>query len=648
MTHQKHLPHLVHPKYRPDIDGLRAIAILAVIIFHAFPDKMASGFIGVDIFFVISGFLISTIIFSSLERDRFNLVEFYVRRIRRIFPALILVLASCLTFGWFVLFADEYQQLGEHTAAAAGFIQNIILWREIGYFDNLAETKPLLHLWTLAIEEQFYIFWPLLLAFVWKRQWSFLRITAVIAAISFATNIYLMSNHKDAAFFLPLPRFWELMAGGILAYLILHRPRLIDKYKNVQSLFGFSLLFAGLLLLNKSSNFPGWWALLPTLGAFFIISAGSGAWLNDKLLSNRLMVWIGLISYPLYLWHWPILTYLRILFPDPPELIRLAALALAAFLAWLTYIAIELKIRTFGSKAVIPLVGSMILIAVIGELIFFADGVPQRNVNKPFMQFDSKLIEKSHWSDGSCQKLLGLKLVDEEVCLTNSTKPKVLFVGDSHAMALFSAIYAGKYSADGLLISGHSCPTYPNLQYTPTYNKAWGNNCTAIANEVIKASGAISSVDTVVILNNAPRDASPIIFRDSNHSYNESEAFIVGNEFLVRTLLGLGKKVIFVIDAPHLKRNPIECISRGFTVPNQDCAPSRMEHDELLKNYRRSIDSIQKHFPKLIVFDPTAIFCDKKRCWFQDTHGNILYNDLQHISVEASGQMLGEILQNPH
>lgn len=188
ITMHKKLPHLAHPKYRPDIDGLRAVAIVSVIAFHAFPGRMPGGFIGVDIFFVISGFLISTIIFSSLERDRFSLEEFYIRRIRRIFPALILVLLACLVFGWFVLLKDAYAQLGKHTAAGAGFIQNFVLWRESGYFDTDAETKPLLHLWSLAIEEQFYIFWPLLLAFVWKRRWSFLKITSVIAIVSFAAN----------------------------------------------------------------------------------------------------------------------------------------------------------------------------------------------------------------------------------------------------------------------------------------------------------------------------------------------------------------------------------------------------------------------------------------------------------------------------
>ena len=282
-----HPTHINHLKYRPDIDGLRAIAILAVIIFHAFPKKIPGGFVGVDIFFVISGFLISTIIFSGLERGGFSLIDFYVRRVRRIFPALILVLVSCLIFGWAVLFSDEYKQLGLHVSAGSGFIQNFILWDESGYFDHAAETKPLLHLWSLAIEEQFYIFWPLLLAFVWKKQWNFLTITLAIATVSFSLNIYfIVSGQEAAAFYMPFSRFWELMVGGVLAYVILHKPQLINKHKNVQSFVGFIFLVAGFALLNKQSDFPGWWALLPTIGTFLIISAVPDSLMIRYILTN--------------------------------------------------------------------------------------------------------------------------------------------------------------------------------------------------------------------------------------------------------------------------------------------------------------------------------------------------------------------------
>lgn len=380
MAH-KH-PHLTHQKYRPDIDGLRAVAILSVLAYHAIPWRMPGGFIGVDIFFVISGFLISTIIFSSLERDRFSLVEFYVRRIRRIFPSLILVLVASLAVGWFVLFDDEYQQLGKHTAASAGFVQNFILWRESGYFDNDAVTKPLLHLWSLAIEEQFYIFWPLLLGFVWKRNWSFLSITVVIAAVSFAINIYLVQRSQTSSFYLPGSRFWELMLGGMLAYTALHRPQFIDKYKNAQSIVGFSLLFLGLIVLNHGRAFPGWWALLPTVGTLFIISAGPDAWFNKKLLANRFMVWIGLISYPLYLWHWPLLSFLMIEKGDVSPFERVVAVVVAVVLSWLTYRFVEGPFR-FGGNARIKAAGLLVLMLLLfGFGMFLADSKNLPGLNR--------------------------------------------------------------------------------------------------------------------------------------------------------------------------------------------------------------------------------------------------------------------------
>ncbi|MFA6121206.1 MAG: acyltransferase, partial [Sideroxydans sp.] len=207
-------PHLTHPKYRADIDGLRAIAILAVVGFHAFPTWVKGGFIGVDVFFVISGFLISTIIFGSLSRDAFSFAEFYARRIKRIFPALFLVLVASFVFGWFALLADEYKQLGKHIAGGAGFVSNFVLWGESGYFDNAAETKPLLHLWSLGIEEQFYFVWPLLLWFAWKRRFNLLTIALVVAVVSFALNVFTVRSDPVAAFYSPLTRFWELMVGS--------------------------------------------------------------------------------------------------------------------------------------------------------------------------------------------------------------------------------------------------------------------------------------------------------------------------------------------------------------------------------------------------------------------------------------------------
>lgn len=648
MTQHNH-PHLIHPQYRPDIDGLRALAILSVVVFHAFPEIIPGGYIGVDIFFVISGYLISTIIFSSLERDRFSLIEFYIRRIRRIFPSLIFVLITSLVLGWYVLFADEYKQLGKHTAASAGFIQNFILLRESGYFDNGAETKPLLHLWSLAVEEQFYIFWPLLLAFVWKRQWSFLKITAVIALISFATNIYLMQRHHTAAFYLPISRFWELMVGGVLAYTALHRSLfLTHDYKSSQSLFGFILIIFGLLILNNGSYFPGWWALLPTLGAFLIISAGPNAWLNLKFLSNKLMVWIGLISYPLYLWHWLLLSYLRIVVNDASGLEKLGAVATAFVLAWLTYKFVEQPLR-FGKNASIKALTLLVLLFIIGILggtTWFQSGFPGRSINAKLDFVTSlEVFEGSRISDGSCEKFNSEKEVSEEVCLSNSTKPQVLFVGDSHAMALYSAIFAKEFPLNSILISGHSCPVYPNLSYTPNFQYSWRNNCTEIAQRALLMAEKYKSIRTIVIANvyTYPTADSAFHFRLNGIPINPIEAFAVGNGYFIERMLSLGKKVVFVEDVPNLRHDPRQCVERIPFMNAETCEKSPMDIDIRRQIYSDSLLKLMDKHPAISIFRTNSIFCNADKC-MSHIGNHWLYNDSNHISVFASNMLLQKIM----
>src|SRR5436190_15040827 len=214
--------------YRPDIDGLRAIAVGVVVAFHAFPEVLPGGFVGVDVFFVISGFLISGIILSALRTESFSFRQFYARRIRRIFPALSIVLAAVLVMGWFSLFADDYAALGRQVVSGAVFSSNLLLWHESSYFDIAAELKPLLHLWSLGIEEQFYIVWPLLLWICWKRNLNGLTITVVIIIVSFVLNIVTAKSDPVADFYSPLTRFWELLAGGLVAVPTLNRSRALS------------------------------------------------------------------------------------------------------------------------------------------------------------------------------------------------------------------------------------------------------------------------------------------------------------------------------------------------------------------------------------------------------------------------------------
>ena len=435
------IKHLTHPKYRADIDGLRAIAILSVVCFHAFPQWMQGGFVGVDIFFVISGFLISSIIFDSLEKNSFSYYEFYVRRIKRIFPALILVLLTSYVAGWYLLLPDEYMQLGKHIASGAGFVSNLVLWDEAGYFDKASDTKPLLHLWSLGIEEQFYIFWPLLLGLVWKYRLNFLVTTLFIAVASFLVNIFTVNTNPVAAFYSPFARFWELMIGGVLAYLILHKPHHLPKNTNWQSTVGLLLIVIAVLSIDKDRAFPGWWALLPTLGAFLIISAQPTAWVNSYLLGNRVLVWIGLISYPLYLWHWVILSFLRINESGLPSVeVRLAAVLASFFLAWLTYWAIERPIRykTNVRWTVVVLCVLLSLIGFVGFNTFQRDGLSFRlmKISPELMGVKSDIANE--WRQNQCF-LAETSDKFSDVCL-DKIRPLIFLWGDSHAAALYPGL----------------------------------------------------------------------------------------------------------------------------------------------------------------------------------------------------------------
>ena len=335
-------------KYRPDIDGLRAFAVLSVVLYHAFPQMVRGGYVGVDIFFVISGFLISSILFAEMTEHRFSFTIFYGRRIRRIFPALAVCLAAVLAYGFVSLTPSELAQLGKHVFFGAGFLSNIVLWSESGYFDSAATYKPLLHLWSLGIEEQFYILWPALLWVVFRLKAKVGRLLAVLFLASFTINVALSITDISADFYLPVSRFWELLAGAGLAW-----RRQIVLSPNVRSWISFAGLAALLTsaaFFTAEMRFPGWLALLPVAGAVAIILAGPEAAVNRVVFSNRAVVFVGLISYPLYLWHWPLISYAYVirLGKAPTPLMATALVATSFLLAWATYRFIEYPVR-FGA-----------------------------------------------------------------------------------------------------------------------------------------------------------------------------------------------------------------------------------------------------------------------------------------------------------
>jgi peptidoglycan/LPS O-acetylase OafA/YrhL len=462
------------PSYRPDIDGLRAIAVLAVVGFHALPHALPGGFAGVDIFFVISGYLITGILLRDLERERFSLAEFYSRRARRIFPALTLVLVASLLFGWFALFPEEFTQLGKHVFAGAAFIANLVSWREAGYFDEAAELKPMLHLWSLGIEEQFYIVWPLLL--VLTRRWALpaYGMTGVVIAASFALNVFSVGNHPVAAFYLPLTRFWELAVGGFLASRELrrgsHGPPMAGSGRlvaNGKAALGLVLVGLSLGVLDEHTPFPGAWAALPVLGAALLISASREAWLNKHLLGSRVLVFVGLVSYPLYLWHWPLLAFRRMVWPGQHSLVVTLGLVLLGFLlAWLTYRFVEQPIRhgrAWRSSSRIALLAfGIAATAVLGACVH-QQLVPARLEDRDAFARRELQLDKSWRDSAGSAKCDGIAEPVRRFCTSfgeGAGQGTFVVWGDSHASAWSPVFHeaARELGMRAVVFSLEGCP----------------------------------------------------------------------------------------------------------------------------------------------------------------------------------------------
>ena len=646
--------HLIHQKYRKDIDGLRALAILPVIFFHAFPQIVPGGFIGVDIFFVISGYLITTIIISSLEHDRFTLVGFYIRRIRRIIPALVLVLLITALVGWYILFSSEFENIGKHILSSAGFVQNFTLWNEIDYFDRPAEVKPLLHLWSLSVEEQFYILWPVLLVYAWKHRWNAVYVISLIALISFMSNIFLTYRNTSAAFYFPVTRFWELMIGSLLAYLVLHQSRMINNYANIRSFIGLALIIFTIFSLNEEKLFPGWWALLPVLGAASIISSGKDSWINRHILSNKLLVGIGLISYPLYLWHWPIFSFLRITEPDPSSLELSVAILLSAALATLTMYAIENPFRYKGNphnKAVILLL-LLAATGVLGGGIWLTDGNLSRlsNVQERLSGGNTLALFKStRRSDGSCKELNGIEKVDEEICLSTSSDPEILFVGDSHAMALFSAIKTGDIDLKAILIAAHSCAPFPNLYYEPDPRKSWSNNCTQVARHALHVANSIKSIRTVVLVNNKGISTAPAKYylRKNSKKLGGLEAFVNGYGGLIKGFFSLEKNVVLVSDTPWLLKRPDQCLNRlpFVSVNSCDVSLDTVNNNHMRIRFEQGVGVLSHYFPDMKIYRPINYLCHNNVC-ASKIDGNWIYYDTNHLNTYGSRLLLSDMLQS--
>ena len=466
------------PHYRPDIDGLRAIAIIFVVIYHLKPQWIPGGFIGVDVFFVISGYLITSLVVRRIDDNRFSATSFYAARIRRLFPALLLVLTTSLVWAWLRLLPSDFASLGRHTAATLGFFENFLLKRESGYFDEAANFKPLAHAWSLSIEEQFYLIYPWLLIGLRDKKKLRLYMLLMLWFISFFSSIWLVREDSSGGYLLPWSRFWELSSGSLLAFLELRQIQVKPATGLYFSALGLVLIFFSAFMLNSTSPFPGIMALPATAGAILIIHGGKLNQINRRLLSRGYMVYVGLLSYPIYLWHWPLRTYLLFEITEAPSNIELAAVGLlSVLLAHVTYTLIERPIRNGLSarsrkRLLILLICGSAILAGLSSLIKSMNGLPARYPEMPPELAIENPSAPEEWRPKRCflwPKQLPMELGSE--CFAGGSKrqtnpePRVLLWGDSYAAQLYPGLKEkwGK-QAEITQITAMACPPISNIQ----------------------------------------------------------------------------------------------------------------------------------------------------------------------------------------
>jgi len=660
--------------YRFEIDGLRAFAVLSVVAFHAFPSLLKGGFIGVDVFFVISGFLITIHIFENLDKGKFSFTDFFGRRIRRIFPALILVMVSSLAFGWFVLLADEYAQLGKHVASGAAFITNFILVNESGYFDNIAETKPMLHLWSLAVEEQFYIFWPLVLWLAWIRKLNLLVITVLVAFFSFYVNLYFIKSNPTEIFFFPVGRLWELLSGSILAWLLFYKGQSLSEFKiwidksivsiininkystyrsftsNLMSFFGFLLLAYSVIYIHEGLSFPSYWALIPVMGSMLVIASGSEAWLNRVFLMNPIAVWFGLISYPLYLWHWPILSFLHIIngfLPESED--RLLGVLLSILFAWLTYRFLEKPIRSakLTIKLSIRLFIVTALIGLLGFYVFLSNGIPSRTdaiKSETDIVFNEKIkaefsgIIWDYTNNEACMSKYEIEGAEEWghffCTLSKDLPPTIILLGNSYANHYYVGFANSKRLAHHSILSIGTCGVeWPSYEEKIKEEVKGGDPCLG-RRELVQ----FEHINKIIETENSLKYAVLVL---DTEKYIDEKRF----ELLLRRIKFIrasGLEVILFQSHLEPKFNINSCYRRVFLPPTNNCAidPNKLsEHNEVFNKLVEKLSQQVEVHP----FNPNEIFCETGVCSYILDGGMPSFRDpFAHFSKFASERLVDQ------
>lgn len=618
--------------YRADIDGLRAIAIVLVICFHFFPNVIAGGFIGVDVFFVISGYLITGIILSEMKEKNFSLGGFYYRRIRRLFPSLLTVLLFCFIAGQFLLVPAENYQLNKNLLGGLLFVANFTLWTDAGYFNIYSEQNPLLHLWSLGVEEQFYLFWPAFLMVLARYAKAFILPAVILLLIfSFSLNIIFVETRPDLTFYFPFTRFWEIFFGVFLAVLHSgkHKINPGNMTSNIASLAGFFCILSGAFLIDGNTWFPGWWGLYPAIGATLVIYAGPESLLNKYILSHKWPVWVGLISYPLYLWHWPLYAFSsNVLQHWPFYLDKYFLIALSFLLAALSYQYLELPAKKMGIERVIKLsLSTATGLAVLSLVIFSTGGWTISHSTNRGLPEELQALNASDFSDdldvgwrtGECflERGQGPERFSN-ACLKQAIEETVIIWGDSHAAALFPGLQE-LAEIEGFNLGQFTASACPPIL---DWNGAINRNCKDINYHVL----------------NLIKESEPgTVILHAAWYWNEYEWQQV--ESTIRSLKESGvQRIILLGAAPSWQNTVPRVINQYFSNYNE--IPPRYTSFQLdtksISNldYRLNTlaDKNEIHFASL-----KNIFCNDEGCMlYLDSPLDVTSLDSGHLSKKAA------------
>jgi len=610
--------------YRSDIDGLRGIAVLAVVLYHFGASGFTGGYVGVDVFFVVSGYLITGIILREIQHDEFSLARFYERRIRRIFPALFLTVALTLTAGAVLFTPINFESLGKSAVAVSLFVSNMLFWRETGYFDQPAVHKPLLHTWSLSVEEQFYILYPLVLLIGWRLSGArIVRWLALMAGCSLALSAYLVVRHPDVAFYWAPTRGWELLLGGLI---VCANPSSLGlRSRNALAVLGLGAIAMSVFFFDSTTPFPGLWATLPTGGTALILYTGSDrTTIVGRLLNIKLLVGVGLISYSLYLLHWPLLItaeHLAIVELTTPQRIGLLLFTLLLSTASWRWVELPCRSKQHLTRRQVFAAGglAMSLPAAVGLLIAVKSGLPQRFETVPEADWIACGFRLPYGPQGLCTVGGG------------ATQPTFLLWGDSHAGAFRTALSesASRQSRAGFLAFGAGCPALV-MHGAPHPSRRYGPNslqCRQFNDRMLEYIQTHRELTTIILV------ARWVRYGEMGRDLAE---FPLALRRMVATLSAMGRRTVVVNQVPEV----------GYRVPeayriarltgrdlNDIIAPSREEYAASNRRVLAAFDAIQREGTQMI--DVRDRMCGLVKCRIMDS-GHLLYSDDNHLSDYGS------------